>query len=266
MSRIQWWHIVFWIECGCCLLGSCVSTSRLAPDANEIDLTVGTPGAVNYPEQSLSTDGESPSAVADAGGCTHDIQCKADRVCIARTCVSPKYADEYEAQYMASAGVINNDAYNGDPVVDISVPPEDGKLLCNKPNVAQCMEKCEHGDMEGCYAVGKVYQTAISEPDHVRYSLYAYRKACDGGHGVSCVILSRMYFVGQVVQRNFSISFRLNVEGCHLKNSNACANTALLLENGLGVEKDVPKSTQFYTTACLLGHNGSCAKAKGTDE
>ncbi|MBN2341920.1 MAG: sel1 repeat family protein [Deltaproteobacteria bacterium] len=247
----------------------CVSKPPVAEISDDSEIIVGTPGSVGFPEQQASADTDNAEEDSAPGtGCTHDNQCKGDRVCIAGTCVSPQYADEYEARYMASAGVTQSvTPMENSPIIDVEVPPvPKKKLRCQKRNVTRCMKKCDKGDMDSCFAVGRIYETFEDEPNHVKFSLYAYRKACDGGHAVACVVLSRMYFSGTLVERNYGIAFSLNVDGCALQNMYACANAALFLENGIGTDRNPGRAAEYYANACIFGHDASCAKAKPTDE
>ena len=257
---------------------SCVSKPPVVEiiDDTEANLMVGTPGSVSYPEgrDRADSDGE-PSEVSEnlSGGCTRDSQCKGERVCIAGTCVSPQYAAEYEAKYMASAGVgpgvggVGNEAAAGNPIIEVLLPPlENRKLQCKKADVVRCMKECDSGNLASCYAVGRIYENHPENPKAPKYGVYAYRKACDGGDAVSCIRLSRWYFMGLIVGQNLGVAFSLNVDGCVQKNMYACVNAAVFLENGVGVEKNVSMAAEYYPQACIAGHDPSCAKANPTDE
>ena len=230
---------------------------------------VGTPGSVAFPEaRKRENDSEVVEKTEDSPvGCTSDSQCKGDRVCIAGACVSPQYAADYEAKFMASAGVAEGvESVNENPIIEVQLPPNvKRKLTCKSDNMSRCMKKCDGGNLSSCYSVGKIYETHPDSPNASQYGVYAYRKACDGGDALSCVLLSRMYFVGNLVEQNLGLAFSLNVDGCVLKNMYACANAAVFLENGIGVDQNADMAAEYYTQACIYGHDPSCAKAKTTD-
>ena len=270
MHRTQTLQLISVFHISIFSIFSCVSKPPVVEifDDTDADLMVGTPGSVAYPER-RNKDSDGMSAVVSdggSGGCTRDNQCKGERVCIAGTCVSPQYAAEYEARYMASAGM-SDEAPAENPIIEVMLPPlENRKLQCKKRNITRCMKDCDSGDLASCYAVGRIYENHPEDPNASNYGVYAYRKACDGGDAASCVLLSRWYFMGLIVGQNLGVAFSLNVDGCVQKNMYACANAAVFLENGIGVEQNVNMAAEYYTEACIAGHDPSCAKAKATDE
>ncbi|MBN2528129.1 MAG: sel1 repeat family protein [Deltaproteobacteria bacterium] len=238
-------------------------------DDTDDSVVVGTPGSIAFPEKkSWEDDSDSKEPTLDeTGGCTNDVQCKGDRVCIAGACVSPQYAEEYEARYMASAGVTEQNEATGNHIIEVQVPPSPNRQVkCRFNRIERCMKKCAAGDLESCYSVGKLYENHPDASRAAEYAEYAYRKACDGGDDFSCILLSRIYFVGVMVERNLAVAFSLNVDACGMKNMYACVNAAVMVENGVGVEANPDLAAEYYTQACILGSDDACAKAKPTDE
>lgn len=260
---------------GFCYISGCVSMPP-ASDASDEEtqkVMVGTPGSVAFPDaKPANTDEDvvlpSAPAVDTAGGCNRDTQCKGDRVCVAGNCVSPQYAEAYEAQFLSETGMTPEpEKPENSAIIEVKVPPSSNrKLSCRKKQVNQCMSKCDKGDMDSCYSAGRIYETSPKRVDAVNFAVYAYSKACDGGDALSCLYLSRMYFNGDLLTRNLDMAFILNLRGCELKNMYACINAAVFLENGIGVEKDAEQAATRFTEACILGDDQSCTKATPTDE
>ncbi|MBN2717076.1 MAG: sel1 repeat family protein [Deltaproteobacteria bacterium] len=251
------------------LLSGCVSKPPVVEvlDDEAPNIVVGMPGSVAYPEKDHADTEINIQDAADAPvGCTHDTQCKGERVCIAGTCVSPQYAEEYEARVMASARKTESQTPADNPIIEVLLPPATKRpLRCKQKQITRCMKQCDEGNLESCYDVGKIYETHPEDLNGARFGVYAYRKACDGGDAISCILLSRMYFVGAIVEQNLGLAFSLNVDGCVLKNMYACANAAVFLDNGIGVEQNSDMAAEYFTQACIYGHDPSCAKAKATD-
>lgn len=73
-------------------------------------------------------------------------------------------------------------------------------------------------------------------------------KACDDKLGQACFNLSSIYFNGipeAGIHKDLRKVFEYSVKGCDYLHVNACANAALMLSKGDGVEKN-PELAQKY--------------------
>ena len=197
-------------------------------------------------------------------GCMFDSQCKFDRVCINGECISARYRESVEAQYMASSkGIIMPDAEKkgGDDDIELELLYSDtgeAKMLCKPERITRCMKKCEKGDAPHCYAVGKLYQQLPISKQHNDFMLFAYDKACSSGLMDACIDLGNLHFYGRFGLRNMELAYQFNLNACEQGNGIGCVNTARLLKSGKGVAQDAERADNYYNRACQLGQSQYC--------
>jgi TPR repeat protein len=92
--------------------------------------------------------------------------------------------------------------------------------------VATCTSECDAGKVHGCARLGEILQEGKLAPRDFSRSIPLFEKACDGGDGLGCAWLARLYD-----------------------------------EGGRGTLHDSLKASALYKKACNLGALAACVQA-----
>lgn len=113
---------------------------------------------------------------------------------------------------------------------------------------------CKKGDIQECVNLG------IYDEKRGAYNK-AYDKyfiGCNKNIFSGCYNLGRLYKYGLGVEKNMNISNQYYNKACELNSPKGCYQLAKNYEQGFGINKDLVKSSQFYKKACDLGESEGC--------
>ncbi len=115
------------------------------------------------------------------------------------------------------------------------------------------------GDPNGMCGAAGMYLKGEGTEVNVSRAISLYENATLNGSVRAYNGLGYLYFYGSQVTKNESKAYEYFLLAAQYENDgDALFNAAYLLENGLGVEKDINKAVYFYSVAARrLGHFGS---------
>lgn len=114
-------------------------------------------------------------------------------------------------------------------------------------------------EAETLYAKGNV---AYTSRDWARAREY-YTQSCDAGRASSCGNVGLMMNDGLGGEKNFKKSFLLFKKACDAKDGFYCTSVGDAYTKGEGVKKNLKTAKKFYKMGCTLEDSMGCALAKG---
>ncbi len=143
------------------------------------------------------------------------------------------------------------------------------------------VDACHHGEMKGCYELGRHFQRRTDTEKAIRY----YEIGCKNGYAPSCMKIGQMYHYGKGIKKNLSKAAKAykRVMGidpalgyyllgtleyskkngsnetaleyytlaCDKGSAEACSKLAYFNKSGINVEKDIQKSMAYREKACV---------------
>ena len=90
-----------------------------------------------------------------------------------------------------------------------------------------------------------------------------YTQSCDAGRASSCGNVGLMMNDGLGGEKDFKKSFLLFKKACDAKDGFFCTSVGDAYAKGEGVKKNLKTAKKFYKMACTLEHSMGCVLAKG---
>lgn len=115
---------------------------------------------------------------------------------------------------------------------------------------------CDNGYFDGCTLLGDLYNFSTSKTQ-LRIANKFYFRGCKGGDELGCIKLAQNLNL-QSSNLDFSSIHADFKEGCESNNYIKCVNLAILLEYGLGTEKNITRAISLYSRACNFIYSGGC--------
>lgn len=78
--------------------------------------------------------------------------------------------------------------------------------------------------------------------------------ACEGGDATACLAIARQHYDAGDHRRSLVFTSK----ACKAGNVQACVHSAIALERGEGIERDLKKAAVLYKAACKLGDDAAC--------
>ena len=120
------------------------------------------------------------------------------------------------------------------------------------------------GDAYHAEIVPPVPGAAPREPHHEEVLLY--RRACEGGANLGCVVAGRAFVTGHGVTRDPEQAARLFARVCDRGNAEACLELGKLALLGDGTPKSPERALGLFRKACGLGLQEGCLHANPKGE
>jgi TPR repeat protein len=130
---------------------------------------------------------------------------------------------------------------------------------------------CAADSARGCMRLGDAYHAGIvpvatgggdAKPrDPHAEEVLLYRRACDGGANLGCVLAGRAFVAGHGVARDAAQAAKLFAQVCDRGNAESCLELGKLAQRGDGVKRDADRALGLYRKACGLGLAEACLHA-----
>lgn len=118
---------------------------------------------------------------------------------------------------------------------------------------------CDAGDGQSCYRLATLYERGLGVRKDEKLAAELYDRACADKVGAACHNLAVGYFNGSDAQpRDVEQALAYYRLGCIAGQVGSCFNLARILEQGLGVEKDLATAASYYEQACALEAAEAC--------
>jgi TPR repeat protein len=86
-------------------------------------------------------------------------------------------------------------------------------------------------------------------------------RVCALGRASACVAVGHAFEYGrESIEADPARAYLLYEKACALDDPGGCWNTAVLLESGRGVAKDIARAKAFYEKVCRMGSKSACMK------
>ena len=117
---------------------------------------------------------------------------------------------------------------------------------------------CELGHGLSCIHLGQLESDPAKVAEHQRRAFAAFRVSCDGGDGLDCAYLGIALETGQGVAKNETSAVAAYQRACKADNALGCFNLGGMAREGRGMRKDLAAARKHYQHACDLGDQGGC--------
>ena len=113
---------------------------------------------------------------------------------------------------------------------------------------------CPAGDALACERAGDE-RSGVRDYEH---AIAFYEAACKAGRSKSCSHVGWFYNTGVGVSKSESAAFEWESRSCALNDASGCASVAILLANGLEIQRDVPRAQALALRWCNRGGALAC--------
>lgn len=143
---------------------------------------------------------------------------------------------------------------------------------------------CELGHRPGCVGAGQAYLFGSGVPADPEKGLAYLESTCDDRETAGCVLLAKIYEEGigvpvdlkrsntyyesanrqtQAEQINTAQSaFVVYVDGCNRGDPLGCFNSAVMLHEGVDVDRNISTARELFSQACNAGCDAACERMK----
>lgn len=132
------------------------------------------------------------------------------------------------------------------------VDDEDPAFEANAKEAIKILAKsCTMGSAMGCDYAGDVYTDKSYKVLDNTAGVRAFDRGCSLGSGSACSSLSRLYFRGELVEKNPVKAVSFLIKACQGKNPDECAELGIIFTKGQGgIAPDAPSAIRAYDRAC----------------
>ena len=117
---------------------------------------------------------------------------------------------------------------------------------------------CDLGHGLSCIHLGQLESDPAQVADHQRRAFAAFRVSCDGGAGLDCAYLGIALETGQGAGKDEPAAVAAHQRACKADNALGCFNLGGMAREGRGMRKDQAAARKHYQHACDLGDHGGC--------
>ncbi|MFC4270790.1 hypothetical protein GQF03_03580 [Sneathiella chungangensis] len=137
--------------------------------------------------------------------------------------------------------------------------------ITSSSSVSDQEAACKKEDLQSCYFLAERYLLGLGVSHNKEMAISLLNKACDRGHGKSCLKLGGWYVAtitfGDSKNKTpeDSVIIGLFDKSCELGEMEGCAYMGTFYVEGAGVDKDISKSISYFQKACDGGYAEVCS-------
>jgi len=125
---------------------------------------------------------------------------------------------------------------------DTNAGPPAGAGLC--PYFHEAVERLP-ADERDVFSLIWYHEVGQGVPKDEKRARALYVQACDGGNGLACRNIGKLYDQGKGVERSESEAAKFFDRACELNQSDGCYRLARAYEGGKGVQKDEQRAARL---------------------
>lgn len=126
-----------------------------------------------------------------------------------------------------------------------------------KKNISFYKKACDNGFADACTSLGLIYN-GLTPPNYLKASLY-FKKACDKKSAKGCAGFAYMIDNELGIKKDINKSLRLRIKACNGGFLDSCAYVASIYDEGRNeIKKDTQKAIEFFQKACNSNNALGC--------